>query len=164
MNQQVAKDIVLKEVLKAESERIPYNLFGRSYGCGIIMELLLNNKFTYLNRVVLWGPSPIVNIYRVTVFEKAAIEIAKKEKGCFVNEESYTSCNPFEIQLLKYEGPQKIIIGTGKLDKHSKPVFIDFLKAYVGEKESVFFEKPIDDVGHEITSYNEQYINLIFGK
>lgn len=163
LNQKVAKEIVLKEILKAEEAKTDYNLFGRSYGCGVIMELLLNHKFNHLKRVVLWGPSPILNIYRVTVFDKVAIEIAKKEKGCFVNEESYTSCNPFEIQLLEYHGKQKVIICAGKLDKHCKPVFFDFLKSYLGEKENITIETPIEKLEHEVTGHNEQYINLIFG-
>ncbi|MBK7932034.1 MAG: hypothetical protein IPK01_00790 [Acidobacteria bacterium] len=137
-------------------------IFARSYGCGVVMSLLLEHELQHLVRTVLWGPTPIVGIYRVTVHDKEAIEQAKTKKGCFVDDSTYKSCVPFEIQLLCYEGSNLLNIGAGSLDKHCRPSYFTFLESYTGPKTNVSYTM-ISGLAHEVTERDERYAQFIFG-
>ena len=163
LNQKVAASIVEEKLLEREKQHLPYVIFSRSYGCGVAMEVLSKQTLPNLQRIVLWGPTPILGIYKATVFDKDKIEKAKITKGCYVNYETYKSCNPVEIQLLNYNGEHQLYIGAGSLDEHCKPEFLDFLEKYIGKRKKMKYIR-IPKLKHEVTEFNEEYINLIFGR
>lgn len=167
LNQKVASGIVLQGLSKAEERKQEYAIFSRSFGCGITLELLLKYDFSHLKRVVLWGPAPIISIYTAAVYDTNGIEKAKKDKGCYLNFETYKTCTPLEIQLLEYQGKHNIYIGAGSEDIYCKPIFFDFLKQYIGKenlkRKCILLNPHIKGLKHEVTEYNEEYIDLIFG-
>jgi hypothetical protein len=161
LNQEIATEIVRASLLKSEELKEPYMVYARSYGCGVIMKLILEVNLKYLHRIVLWGATPIVEIYRLTVLESEIIESSKTEKGCYVSEETYRTCEPFEIQLLKYKGKKSIYIGAGTNDKLCKPVYFNFLSNYILNSNISFTQ--ISGLEHEVTEYDERYIQFVFG-
>lgn len=160
-NQKVSSEILAAELLKMEKLNLSYMLYARSYGCGIVMKVILENSLPNLKRVVLWGPSPIVAIYKATVLDKALIENAKKHKGCFLSEETYLSCDPFEIQLLNYNGNHIINVGAGTEDTFCKPVFFSFLNDYIKLNNVTF--TTISGLAHEVTVRDKRYLDFVFG-
>jgi hypothetical protein len=150
------------EIVKLERQKLKYNIFCRSYGCFVIMSYLLKNDLKYVDRIVLWGPSPSIVVYDTTVFDQECILNAKKNKGSNLSLKTFNSIEPFEISLLKYNKANKIIIATGSEDKHCKREYFNFLRAYI--KNDLIKFKIIKGISHEVVEYNEEYIKMIFGK
>ena len=161
LSQVTAAEITLETLQGLEEEGSEYMIFARSFGCGVVMSLLLDHSFRNLKRTVMWGPTPAVGIYEVTVHDTEKIERAKKEKGCYVDETTYASCVPFEVQLLRYQGPNILNIGAGSLDRHCNTTYFPFLESYVGPKDTVCFTS-ISGLDHEVTEYDERYMQLLF--
>ncbi len=163
LNLKTAKETVLPYILEAETKGIEYDFYARSYGCGVVMDILLNNTLNFLNKVTLWGPVPIVHMYEVCIHDASAVSYARERKGCWLNDDSFHSVEPFEIQLMKYNGKQILQLGTGELDIHCKPIFFEFLVSYIPDN-SKFRVMTIKGLKHEVISFNADYINLIFEK
>lgn len=137
-NVQDSIDILLPFLKTYEDAKIEYDIFARSYGCSILLQLLIKVDLIYLNRVTLWAPPPFLYIYKLTVQEQSWKERAKT-KGAFFNDETFHSSTPISLLLIKYKGKQKLRLGFGGLDEHSDITFYHFLKKYLGNQENLDF-------------------------
>jgi len=160
LNQKESSIILTKYFNDLESKNIKYSVFARSYGCGVLMASLLENDFPGLVDVKLWGPVPVLCLYDAILGQPENIEKAKS-KGCFLNSESFNSCEPFEIQVYRYSRPLIIKIGVGTLDKYSKLSFYNFLIDYTNNKKNINYTI-INGLEHEVLSKNLEYFNFIF--
>ena len=160
LNQEIASKILIDYLKILEKKGLHYTIFGRSYGCGVILRALSNLNLYKLESIKLWGPVPILGLYQVILGLPENILIAK-EKGCNLNIESFNSCIPFEIQLFKYNNTIPLKIGIGSLDKYSKPSFYNFLEEYIPIKENVSYTI-LEGLEHEVLEKNEGYFNFIF--
>ena len=161
-NQKVSSKILSSYLNELESHDVNYTILARSYGCGVVLDALSVNIFPKLLSVRLWGPVPILSLYQVILGKPENIEKAKA-KGCWLNEESFNSCTPFEIQLFKYKSKVPLKIGVGTLDKYSKPSFINLLNEYIIEKPNVAIT-PIDGLEYEVLNKNDDYFEFIFSE
>jgi len=161
LNQDTAANVLSAKLKKLEAQKTHYSIVARSYGCGVTMQVLLQNEFKYLQNVKLWGPTPILGMYKVILSDPKNIPYAAT-KGCILNKDTYYSCDPFEVQLMKYKGNISIDIGAGTLDKHCKPSFIQYLIEYIEPNPMISYHH-ISGLHHEVISFDERYFKFIFG-
>lgn len=160
---QSSVESVINYFLDKENKKESYDVICRSYGCSVFMNILLDCNLQYVDKITFWGPSPYLNYYKVIMKDEEVGTEIGLEKGVRLSSKTFNSIAPIEIQLMKYKGTQTIRIGTGELDKHCKPIFLDFLNEYL-DKDKRFVYQVIPGVGHEVDYPNEEYLKYLFGK
>lgn len=81
LNQVTAAEATLKSLQEPEKAGREYMIFARSFGCGVVMSLLLNHSLPNLKRTVMLGPTPDVGIYKVTIYDIDKDRASKEGKG-----------------------------------------------------------------------------------
>lgn len=157
-NQKTAAQKVSRKLLQTEAAGVQYTIFARSYGCGVVMSVLLKHRLPNLQHILLWGPTPAIGIYEVTVYHQNAIKRAKREKGCFVDSSSYESCLPLDIQLLEYKGSHTLNLWSGTRDEHCRRTYFPFLRDYLGERADLKYSR----VRVFVTRLPSIYLDLVF--
>lgn len=162
LNQKKSAELLSAELKKYDELNIKCSIFTRSYGCGILLRSILENSFGNIENIKMWGAIPYLSLYNVILGAPNNISKAKN-KGCLLNHDSFYSCDPIELQIMKYKGDVPLNIGVGSLDKHSKLSFYNYVIDYTPDKQNVKYSI-VNGLGHVIEGYNKKYLDFIFNK
>jgi hypothetical protein len=149
----------IDENIEIESAKI---IFGLSYGCNIVLNLLnlSNNIFSNTQKICLFGAIPywIFHYGLITNLDETKKYI--KEQGFKINPiEAFNKEIPIEEIVKKYYGEKILHFGCGTLDKDSTPAFNKYLKSLNKKKTKITF---FNGENHYITSFNKKYEKFIF--
>lgn len=149
-----------KKILKnIESENISYDVIGRSFGCSIFMKACDGIELRHLQKAVLWGPAPYYIMHKLFLLDiNQTIQISYS-KNVRISDNFFAEIIPFERLIADFKNKNPIRIAAGEFDKYCKPFHLKYYKSI----QSLFDYRIVSEIGHEVSDYNINYFNTIFG-
>ncbi len=155
-------DIVISAIKAFEETKSPFRIIGRSFGCQITLLATSQIKTSWLDKIVLWGPTPSWLQWQCANDRYAEIYKDALDKGTHISsKEVFRDIQPVEIALPSVEF--STLVSTGTDDEYSPPTFITYLQALCKDKNHITFAV-VEGCAHSVTTESlgwRQYISLM---
>jgi hypothetical protein len=155
--------LILAEIERLESTGKHYDVICRSYGCSVFFEMERRYKpvLEFLNRVIMWGPSPFYVYYKFGFKQIESYSEKGKLKGTILDEDLFKTMYPFELHVKEFENNFDLTIATGTLDHYCSEAFLNYLANDNKDKEITFLT--LEELPHAVKVEDSAYLELLLG-
>jgi len=147
---------------KHEENEIGYDVICRSFGTGVFLNMCQKLELKKIGFASLWGMPTYTTFYEL--FKEKLVEtiVSSRNKGVNFNESFFDSVIPFDLLLNRFNQNFRVNIVNGSDDIYSPLAFHHFLKKSFKNRNLKF--SLIDGLHHEVTEYQQEYLEKLFCK
>lgn len=134
-----------------------FDILGRSFGTLVAMNIAVEDRPRFLNRLMCWGPSPFSTYWAYFVRNQAQTVASSLAKGTRIDPDLFVELIPMEILAAENEYPVRFV--RGDRDELCPEAFFRLLQSACEGRRTVSFGV-VSGAAHEVKSSDPAQVRL----